>query len=340
MQATENKLKKEISLKDKKTNKKDAEFIMPTKENYVTVLEKNYTIKQLKDIVAHYKIKLSGASVKADITEKICNYFQLYDKAVIVQKAWRHYLFKHYNRLRGPARFNRTICVNDTDFFTMDNLSDIPYKQFYSFVDEDNMVYGFDIMSIHNLFNKSDKVANPYNRKPFPKQVAKNIMIIIRLSNLYNEPINLDTNEGGEGLEETNNSINFENRIVMLFHDIDHLGNYTNYNWFMNLNEALLMRFIMEMNDIWSYRANLTDIVKREICPEYRNLFQRMFIVDIRFVNIGVLREIAIEIMGRLVRDGINHGSRCLGANFVLCALTLVSPDAADALPWLYQSVI
>jgi hypothetical protein len=165
-------------------------------------------------------------------------------------------------------------------------------------------------------------------------------MIIIRLSNLYNEPINLDTNEGGEGLEETNNSINFENRIVMLFHDIDHLGNYTNYNWFMNLNEALLMRFIMEMNDIWSYRANLTDIVKREICPEYRNLFQRMFIVDIRFVNIGVLREIAIEIMGRLVRDGINHGSRCLGANFVLCALTLVSPDAADALPWLYQSVI
>ena len=337
----------EMKKVSKNKNKKDIDFIMPTKENYTTVLSLNYTIKQLKDIVAHYKIKLCGANVKADIIEKVFNYFKLYDNAVIVQKAWRRYSFKQYNLLRGPARFKREICVNDTDFFTMDNLSEIPYNQFYSFIDTDKMIYGFDIMSIYNLFekgsnnNKTEKTTNPYNRNPFPKEVKRDIMQIIRSSRIYNEPLNLDMNEGAEDTEYEGNTIhNFENRLITLFHDIDDLGNYTNYNWFKNLNEHQLVRFILEMNDIWSYRANLSEIVKREICPTHHDLFQRMFLVDIRIATSMILREIAIDIMGKLVRDGINHGSRCLGANFVLCALTLVSHDAAEALPWLYQSVV
>jgi len=341
----------QAELKKDKGKKKPAEFIMPNRENYNIVLSQNFTIKQLKDITGHYKIKLNGASVKTEIMAKICNYFKSYEKAVIIQKAYQRYLFKQYNKLRGPARFRRSICVNDTDFFTMDSLTDIPYNQFFSFMDEDKMIYGFDIMSLFNLFSKGTNgvgangvgangvdtnATNPYNRNPFPKQVTRSINKILRLSKIFKEPINLDTNEG----EEKDIVVNIENRIIMLFNEIDHLGNYTNYNWFMSLNQTGLMRFIIEMNDIWSYRANLSEEVKREICPEHRDLFHRMFMVDLRIANTPILREIAIDIMNKLVNDGINYGSRCLGANFVLCALTLVNPDAADALPWLYQSVI
>ena len=46
-----------------------------------------------------------------------------------------------------------------------------------------------------------------------------------------------------------------------------------------------------------------------------------------------------VTIIEKLVRSGINHDSKCLGANYVLCALTLVSSDAATAIPWLFQSV-
>ena len=341
MQVEKNKENKEkISLKVKenkyKSKSKTIEFIMPTKENYMSVLFKIYTIKQLKDIISHYKIKLEGASVKADIIIKIINYFKLYDSAFVIQKAWRRCLFKQYNKLRGPARFNRKICVNDTDFFTMDDLSSIPYNQFFSFIDTDKTIYGFDIMSIHNLFIKSDKPMNPYNRNPFPKPLVQNLTKLIRLSKWFNEPINLDMNEG----EEKNPLINFENRLLALFNEIDHLGNYTNYNWFMNLNQVFLIRFLSEIHDIWSYRANLPELVKREICPQHRDLFQRMHMVDLRYVHIPTLREIAIEIMNKLVRDGINEGSRSLGANLILCALTLVSADAAEAMPWFYHSVI
>ena len=336
----------QAELKKYKEKKKPEEFIMPNRENYNIVLSQNFTIKQLKDITGHYKIKLNGATVKSEIMAKICNYFKSYEKAIVIQNAYRQYLFKQYNKLRGPARFRRSICVNDTDFFTMDSLSDIPYNQFFSFMDKDKMIYGFDIMSIFNLFNKGANGVgangvgangtNPYNRNPFPTQVARSIIKIIRLSKIFKEPINLDTNEG----EEKNIVLNIENRIIMLFNEIDHLGNYTNYNWFMSLNQIGLMRFIIEINDIWSYRANLSEEVKREICPEHRDLFHRMFMIDLRVANIPILREIAIDIMNKLVRDGINYDSRCLGANFVLCALTLANQDAADALPWLYQSVM
>lgn len=36
----------------------------------------------------------------------------------------------------------------------MDNISEIPNEQFFSFKDEDGFIYGFDILSIHNLIYK------------------------------------------------------------------------------------------------------------------------------------------------------------------------------------------
>ena len=323
-----------------KKPKKNNEFVMPTRENYRIILSQNYTIKHLKDIVAHYKIKLGGVSVKADIILKIYNYFKLYDKAVFIQKVWRNYLFKRYNSIRGPARFNRKLCVNETDFFTMDDIKDIPYSQFYSFKDTDNMIYGFDIMSIYNLFDKGyDKITNPYNRNPFPKEVKKNMLKIIWMSRLFNDTIHLTMTEEEPAQQQASN-VNIESRIISLFNDIDNLGNYTSVEWFLALDIPSLIRFMVELNDIWSYRANLSENVRLEICPNYRNLFRLMYYGDMRSCSVPMLREIALSSMDMLVRSGLNHDSRCLGANYVLCALTMVSPAAAIALPWLYQSVV
>ena len=347
---TQNKLIKKSKIKlskeDKKPYKrkvKNDEFVIPTKNNYGVLLSNNYTIKQLKEIATHYKIKLGGVSVKNEIFSKIYNYFKLYDTALTIQKAWRKYLFKQYNKLRGPARFKRSLCVNDCDFFTMDEVADIPYNQFYSYRDIDNMVYGFDIISLYNLFNKGINVnvpSNPYNRNPFPKHVKKNMYKIKLLSSLFNDKINFNIVEEEIVIVNSNPQELIESRVISLFHDIDILGNYTNYTWFMNLNQQLLVKFIFELNDIWSFRANLDDEVKRNICPNYRDLFRMMLMTDIRSASMMTLYEISLDIMENLVRRGINNDYRCLGANYVLCALTLVNIETAIALPWLYESVI
>ena len=55
--------------------------------------------------------------------------------------------------------------------------------------------------------------------------------------------------------------------------------------------------------------------------------------------SLETLKRNALTIIEHLVRRGVNENSRALGANYVLCALTLVSSGAANSLPWLYQSV-
>jgi hypothetical protein len=336
---------KALNVKVEKKKAKDNEFIMPTKENYDILLSKNYTIKQLRDVAFHHKIKLKGISVKTDILARIYNYFRLYDSAVVIQKMWRKYLFRHYNKIRGPARFNRALCVNDTDFFTMDDIKDIPYAQFFSFKDYDKTVYGFDIMSIYNLFDKGyDKVTNPYNRNPFPRLVKKNMMKIIWLSKLFKDEIHVAMTEDINNNDIGGNIvmpqiITLEHRIITLFHDMDLLGNYTHASWFLDLTQTQIVRFILELNDIWSFRAGLSDQNKRDICRDYRDLFRMLYVIDIRVAPLNVLRELSLNIMEQLVRDGSNRDHRCLGTNYVLCALTMVNTSAAEALPWLYQSV-
>ena len=96
----------------------------------------------------------------------------------------------------------------------------------------------------------------------------------------------------------------------------------------------------MDLNDIWTYRANLSETVKRDICPNHRDLFRMMYMIDLRVVALPIVQDVALTIMEMLVRDGINRDSQCLGTNFVLCALTLVNSEAANALPWLFQSVL
>jgi hypothetical protein len=340
-------IQNEQLLKNEKKKSNVNEFIMPTRESYSMLLSQNYTVKQLKEIANHHKIKLRGTIVKAEILSRIYNYFKLYDNAFTIQKAWRRYLFRQYNKLRGPARYNRALCVNDTDFFTMDELKDISYSQFFSFKDIDNTIYGFDIMSIYNLFDKGYvKATNPYNRNDFPRLVKKNMMKIIWLSHLFKDPLHLNMANSND--DPNNNDIvmlppilTLETRIINLFHDIDLLGNYTNSSWFLELSQPQLVRFILELNDIWSYRAGLTEELKNNICPNnHRDLFRMLYVVDIRVASVAILREISLNTAERLVNDGVSREYRCLGANYVLCALTMVNSGAAEALPWLYQSVV
>ena len=166
------------------------------------------------------------------------------------------------------------------------------------------------------------------------KNVKKNVLKLLWFSRLFNEEINVNIQE--EEIEEQT----IHGRALTLFHDMDILGNYTNSNWFLSLNQGALVRFIVELNDIWSYRANLSEIIKREICMNHRDLFRMMYMLDLRTVALPIVQDVALSIMEMLVRDGINQDSRSLGANFVLCALTLVNAEAANALPWLFQSVL
>ena len=99
------------------------------------------------------------------------------------------------------------------------------------------------------------------------------------------------------------------------------------------------IKFIRELYDIWNYRANLQQDVKNNI-SNFRDPFLNLNISAIANMSRERLNHIVLTIIERFVYSGINEESRVLGSYYVLCALTLVSSSAAEALPWLYNSVI
>ena len=95
------------------------------------------------------------------------------------------------------------------------------------------------------------------------------------------------------------------------------------------------------LSDIFTYRAQLTIDIKRNICPPSGNPFWNFNIQYIQGEpNLDNIRASILDVLERLVNTGINVDSKSLGAYYVLSALTLVNETAAGALPWLYQSVV
>jgi len=119
------------------------------------------------------------------------------------------------------------------------------------------------------------------------------------------------------------------------------LGNYSDPNWFLSLQRNQLIRFYNELYDIWTYRANLSEQIKINICPPRGspfNTFERTIILNES--NVFIMQTKILNILEKLVYNGIDNDSKTLGAYYILAALTLVSPNAANSLSWLYQSVV
>jgi hypothetical protein len=311
-------------------------FIIPTKETFK--LNNKYTITQLKQICKYYNQKISGT--KRELNERIDYYFKKQCVVGKIQRFWRKCIYKKFMRLHGPARMNRALCVNETDFYTMESIKDIPYSKFFSFKDKDGVIYGFDIVSLYTLlFNLEDKKQlNPYNRNPFPNYMRRDLLNLIRLSVSLNLKINtvMETEE----VEVIDPEKELELFSLSLFQHIDQLGNYTDPNWFWSLDNIKIVRFLKELNDIWIYRSQLTNETMREICFPSGNPFRNINLYSLSiYMPSIVLKKTALQIIEQFIKMGTTTSNQCLGANYVLCALTLVSHQAAAALPWLHQSV-
>lgn len=327
----------DLYLKKNKQQKNIPEVIYVDNYDYEYIIKYKHNIEGLKTIAKQFGLKVGGN--KNELINRLYNYLRLSFYAVKIQKLIKGFLQRKCNKLHGPAYLKREICTNNSDFFTMEELNEISYSQFYSFKDSDGHIYGFDIVSLYNLISKTQygkKPQNPYNRSFIDPSIINDLKRLIKLSRTLKQPIDIDIKEDEQelSLQKT-----IELRTVALFQKIDALGNYSNPNWFLSLNRHEIIKLIRELTEIWNYRAQITNETKRAICPPNGDLFRN---VSLHYLQtepeINNIRKITLEIFEKLVNNGINDESKSLGAIYVLGSLTLVNTNAAEALPWLYQS--
>lgn len=383
--------------------------------NYALLLDNDFDYKviDLKKMCTkiqreyEYK-KMKTTGTKVEMKQNIYNFYNQTFHSIKIQLKFKSHLRRKMITLRGPALKNREMCINETDFYTLDPIREIPDAQFYSYEEmcgEKACCYGFDIASICNLIlndNGVDSVANlnhrliwtassnPYNRSIIPHNITRDILKIIKLDRILNNKDkknehkknknknsknknNWNENVSGNGntvLDNDNGIMNHSNsgsgsgnividlpqdvltpqqryhqNVLHLFQNINLLGHYSDPDWFLHLTYQQHITFLRELMDIWNYRAELSYNARASIYPPYGNPFPQHITGWLThqfyaYLTLETIVNINMTIIERLTTTAMQESDRCLGANFVLCALTLVSIPAREALPWLYQSVM
>jgi hypothetical protein len=349
---------------------------------------KKYKLPQLKIIIKEYNLPRTGN--KNVLIERIVTLFFKMQNSVKIQKTFRGWLVRKSFKLRGEAWNNRSTCVNDTDFVTLEPLREIPYELFYSYKDSKNFTYGFNLTSLMQIIKNKTPLQNPYNRELFPEKTVRDVISLNNITKLLYQEFDDETefyksvnslrrpqpvrrifesseNEnnrnvmfsseylrptiisGAYDVNEMRNKYNFiiesrrkpiNTRIQNLFMEIDQLGNYTQGYWFSNLDRIGCLRFYRCLCDLWNFRAQLSYEIKRKICPfldPFANIFSRNVLYnDAPLEDFQIL---CLTVMENLIYSGFDDEYRKISAFHLLSALTMVSVQARNAMPWLYESI-
>lgn len=340
-----------------------------TYNNYISkkIVLKKFKLDKIKDTIRKYKLVRTGT--KPVLIERLTEYFNKITAAIKIQSNFRRWLVCYSIKYRGPALHDRMLCMNDTDFSTLEPLDEIPFHLFISVYDSKNILYGYNISSLIMMFEKSKKFENPYTREEFSVEcirIMKNIYNInfilfdffknknsplLKYSYKSNKRENNTNNENNEHIIVTNEQnqqylhlielreLTQEQRIREIFIEFDRLGNYTNSSWLQNLDSHRCLLLYRNLFAIWNHRAGLSELVKKRIC-QFFNPFTDVIdsIMDDQF-DIDKMKDVCITVIENIIFCGINDEYRTLGAFHVLSGFTLVSPEARHALPWLYESI-
>lgn len=143
------------------------------------IILKKYKLPELKKIVKKYKLRITGN--KDDLINRIETYFNSMNSAELIQKKFRSWLVRYSFILNGEVVNNRSLCVNDSDFVTLEPLDEIPRELFYSYKDKNDFYYGFNITSLIQMMKTKGKISNPYNRESFDKKILNNMISLYNI---------------------------------------------------------------------------------------------------------------------------------------------------------------
>jgi hypothetical protein len=160
---------------------------------------KKYKLPELKSIARYYKIRITGT--KPELVERITTYFKKNKCATRIQSVFRSHLVRLSIRLRGCCLKDRKLCVNDSDFYTLDPISEIEHNDFYSYTDKKGFIYGFSVSSLISLFKRKGNITNPYNREKMDFKTMNEIFLVYKLNRILYPDMFIESSSPAENIQ-------------------------------------------------------------------------------------------------------------------------------------------
>lgn len=296
------------------------------KRNDLKSFISNHKLPELRQVCKQKKLKQSGR--KKDVIDRIMIHIKKTRSCCIIQRMFRGYIVRKYIECKG--KLNKII--NTEDFLTFESMKDMSFHQRFVYCENDKYMYGFDIISILSIFKQNPhQIKNPYTRNFFPISLYTKLCQHIRIGRILGYDIQTEHSD--------DNTFDFEHQIVSTCCLINEHGYQCEVSWFCDLTTVQLIRFIRELYDLWIYRLHISNEVKKKIVFPCGNPFRGIGMQSLHNYTNDSLHEKIFIVITKLLRNGVDNEHRGLGCLYVLTALTLVSRECADTLPWLYESV-
>mgnify|MGYP003345334590 CR=1 FL=1 len=303
-------------------------------------------VKELKEIAKSRGLCVTGK--KAELKQRIEENIKQHNCVRKIQSRFRAIMTRRWFSLKRTTGLSP---VNESDFYTLEPVNEMEFMYYIDYVDEkNNMTYVFNINSLLNLVIKTGALVNPYTRDKMDVRLLYRMIEVIHYTYILfpnNDIVNYlkitaamapaSAQQQPQVAALPLGNRNTASLATELFIKIDELGNYTNIAWFNNLSNRQLFQFLIRMRHFWS-KINVD--VRRQICPR-RILFStaNLGIEDLN--NARTLEEnraLVIRIGETLVYDGVEREHRVMGAMYFLTGLTVVSIEARQDMPWLYDN--
>lgn len=307
-------------------------------DNNITSL----TIPQLKQKCRDMKIKNYSKMKKNELVETIKQRLLQNEKAILIQKIWRRHIVNKYLNLKAPKHAwtpkNRiNVCKNDNDFYTFEPLSDIPFHQFITYEDENQCLWGFDILSIYNYISHSINVRktkiinNPFTNLPFSSIFLGNVERIITLGKLLNVTLDFTIETHIQNEEEIVN----EKLLTILYHMEQH-GYIIRKDWLDNHSKTEWINFLMDLRDLWQYRIKIPHHERKQLCSPHGNPFSGIsYIRELYDYNELYVKNKTYDIILNFISKGNTNAMCGLGILYVLISLRRINAIIFREYNWL-----
>lgn len=323
-------------------------FIIPTMNELKTASLKSYKLTELKQIGKFYRLSNYSKLKKADLIASLERLVKMEYFTVFIQKNIRRFNIQRFLDNKSPSKTwlpskRKRLCKNDSDFYTLEAVEDIPLKQYICYVDENDCYWGFNMISLYNYFKhqyaisrSKNNINNPYTNLPFSNTFMDNFKHHIFVSEKYGFNIDLKISNGNEA-DDIANAQRLQDMLYNNIGIIEQHGYLLRGEWISSLSKERLIKFLYELNDIWEYRSQIDRATRRQICYPSGTPFGSLQSINVlNGENYEHVFKMALLVIQNFIAKGVTYSDCETGILYVLSALSLVSHDFANAYPWIY----
>ena len=301
-----------LIIENRFTNKFSDYLLKDLQYYYIHNLDSKFNKKSTKKEI----FNLISKSIQSGKREKINE-----SNIIIIQRLIKKYLLSLRSR-----------CNNDEDFYTFEELIKIEPNYFYSFKDDNDLYWGFDIRSLQKLF-EMNMGTNPYTTEKISGDII--LQIKDRINNLkekkiYKDIINTDFKDRKSSIKQ---------KTVDLISDIELNGYTIHIDWFLKLNGRRLKELYRQLEDLWNYRLSGFRETKILLSPPDGLLFTTPISDVINYNSVEDLQELILNNVCKF-QNIEDSGDKRLGYMYFILCLSFVSyPCSVTHSDWIDYAI-